>query len=190
MMLLTVLGLRRREARGGRTGFKGVVAHAVARQRTGHGVDRGPVKLTGEDRVVIATNLPFLDRGGHFARAEPQTVLRPGLPDTTAKPSTGCTSAPSCPSRSLRDVPDADGSLLLVGGNGHVTGRATSPVGPAGRPRGPLDPGLFPEAPAGRCTSGPLGKDHPDVVPMCLGLGRPYPVRRRYWSREGTGSGA
>ena len=31
------------------------------------------------------------------------------------------------PSRSLRDVPDADGSLLLVGGNGHVTGRAASP---------------------------------------------------------------
>jgi nitrite reductase/ring-hydroxylating ferredoxin subunit len=31
------------------------------------------------------------------------------------------------PSRSLRDLPDGDGWLLLVGGNGHVTGRAASP---------------------------------------------------------------
>ncbi|MPZ97168.1 MAG: hypothetical protein GEU96_20205 [Propionibacteriales bacterium] len=31
------------------------------------------------------------------------------------------------PSRPLRDVPDSVGLLLLVGGNGHVTGRAASP---------------------------------------------------------------
>ena len=31
------------------------------------------------------------------------------------------------PGRSLREAPGPDGSLLLVGGNGHGTGRVSSP---------------------------------------------------------------
>ena len=61
---------------------QGVVAHAVA--------GSGPVTVStdaGEVRaktVVIATNLPFLDRGGHFAQSGAATVLRPGLPNPAA----------------------------------------------------------------------------------------------------------
>lgn len=104
---------------------QGVVAHAVS--------GTGPVTVStdaGEvraNRVVVATNLPFVDRGGHFARAEPQRSY--ALAYRTPKPAVdGMYLSADQPSRSLRDLPDADGSLLLVGGNGHVTGRATSPA--------------------------------------------------------------
>jgi glycine/D-amino acid oxidase-like deaminating enzyme/nitrite reductase/ring-hydroxylating ferredoxin subunit len=103
---------------------EGVVAHAVS--GTGPVVvstDAGEVRA---DRVVVATNLPFLDRGGHFARAEPQRSY--ALAYRTEEPAVdGMYLSADQPSRSLRDVPDVEGSLLLVGGNGHVTGRAHSP---------------------------------------------------------------
>lgn len=80
--------------------------------------------------VVLATGAPILDRGLYFAKTE---ALRsyalamkvPGeLPRgmyLNAEPST----------RSLRTAPDPDpigDELLLVGGNGHVAGRADSPA--------------------------------------------------------------
>ena len=101
-----------------------VVAHAVS--------GTGPVTVstdTGEvraNRVIVATNLPFVDRGGHFARAEAQRsyLLAYRTPHQAVD---GMYLSVDQPSRSLRDVPDADGSLLLVGCNGHVTGREVSP---------------------------------------------------------------
>ncbi len=104
---------------------EGAVAHAVS----GSGpvvvsTDAGDVRA---GRVVVATNLPFLDRGGHFARAEPLRSY--ALASRTAGPAVdGMYLSADQPTRSLRDLPDADGSLLLVGGNGHVTGRASSPA--------------------------------------------------------------
>jgi glycine/D-amino acid oxidase-like deaminating enzyme/nitrite reductase/ring-hydroxylating ferredoxin subunit len=103
---------------------QGVVAHAVS--------GSGPVTVStdaGEvqsNRVVVATNLPFLDRGAHFARAEPQRSYALAY-RTPQQAVDGMYLSADAPTRSLRDVPDADGSLLLVGGNGHVTGRAVSP---------------------------------------------------------------
>lgn len=74
--------------------------------------------------VVLATNQPILRRHGFFARLRTQrsyaAALRsPWLPE-------GMYLSADTPTRSLRSLPIAGGELLLVGGNGHVTGRASS----------------------------------------------------------------
>jgi glycine/D-amino acid oxidase-like deaminating enzyme len=90
-----------------------------------------PVRITTEhgqvetDRVVVATNLPVLDRGGFFARMKPARSYSVAF--RTARPAVDAMylSADE-PARSLRDAPDDSGHLLLVGGNGHTTGRGGS----------------------------------------------------------------
>ncbi|HYF74892.1 MAG TPA: FAD-dependent oxidoreductase [Nocardioides sp.] len=77
--------------------------------------------------VVLATNMPILDRGGFFARAKPARSY--GLAFRTPEQAVdGMYLSADAPSRSLRDAPVADGagSLLLVGGDGHKTGGPTS----------------------------------------------------------------
>ena len=77
------------------------------------------------DRVVVATNLPVLDRGGFFARMKPARSYAVAF--RTAQPAVDAMylSADE-PTRSLRDAPAESGHLLLVGGNGHTTGRGGS----------------------------------------------------------------
>jgi glycine/D-amino acid oxidase-like deaminating enzyme/nitrite reductase/ring-hydroxylating ferredoxin subunit len=78
------------------------------------------------DAVVVATNMPILDRGGFFARATAQRSY--ALAFANAEPVVrGMYLSAESPSRSLRETPGADGSLLLVGGNGHGVGRTSSP---------------------------------------------------------------
>ena len=73
------------------------------------------------DRVVVATQIPFLDRGLFFARAHVQrsyaiTVrLRGPVPD-------GMYLQTESPGRSLRAHPFDDGELLIVGGESHELG--------------------------------------------------------------------
>jgi glycine/D-amino acid oxidase-like deaminating enzyme/nitrite reductase/ring-hydroxylating ferredoxin subunit len=73
------------------------------------------------DHVVVATLLPFLDRGGYFARAFPNRsyviCARTGGPPLGAML---INAGP--PIRSLRDVPHEGGELLMVGGEGHHVG--------------------------------------------------------------------
>ena len=77
------------------------------------------------DRVVIATNMPILDRGAFFARAKPARSY--ALAFRTPEPAVdGMYLSADSPSRSLRDAPDPSGSLLLVGGNGHKPGARVS----------------------------------------------------------------
>jgi glycine/D-amino acid oxidase-like deaminating enzyme len=86
---------------------------------TDHGSVRAPV-------VVVATLLPVVDRGLHFARARPVSsylvALRAGEPVPE-----GMFLGIDEPTRSLRTAPDtapaAAGRLVLVGGEGHPTGR-------------------------------------------------------------------
>lgn len=95
-----------------------VVGHDPVRVVT----DRGSATA---DRVVIATNMPILDRGAFFARAKPSRSY--GLAYRTAQPAVdGMYLSAESPARSLRDAPDDSGSLLLVGGNGHKPGSAVS----------------------------------------------------------------
>ena len=122
------------------------LVQALAREATSHGVTvlegtrvekltgTGPYQAITEHgpieagTVVVATNMPILDRGGFFARMKPARsyglVFRvPGLALD------GMYLSADQPSRSLRDVPDGPdgrGSLLMVGGNGHPTGRGGS----------------------------------------------------------------
>jgi glycine/D-amino acid oxidase-like deaminating enzyme len=115
--------------------------HGLADQARAHGARileearvtrvRGhePVRVTTErgdvtaGRVVVATNLPILDRGGFFARMKPARSYCLAL--RTSEPAVDAMylSADE-PSRSLRDAPASEGHLLLVGGNGHTTGRS------------------------------------------------------------------
>jgi nitrite reductase/ring-hydroxylating ferredoxin subunit len=93
---------------------------------------RAPVRVgtsVGEltaTRVVVATNMPILDRGAFFARASAQRSYC--LAFAGAEPEVpGMYLSADSPTRSLRDAPGPDGPLLLVGGNGHGTGRHRSP---------------------------------------------------------------
>jgi glycine/D-amino acid oxidase-like deaminating enzyme/nitrite reductase/ring-hydroxylating ferredoxin subunit len=72
--------------------------------------------------VVLATNIPFPDRGLYFARL----VTRRGYAiaaelDATSMPAGMFINAGS-PTRSLRPASEGGRPLLLVGGEGHVTG--------------------------------------------------------------------
>ncbi|WP_203567738.1 FAD-dependent oxidoreductase [Aestuariimicrobium ganziense] len=89
------------------------------------------------DRVVLATGTPILDRGGHFARLVPQRSYATShrVPGGPAAIPRGMYLSVDDRTRSLRTVPlgkgaldgdgalDEGGELLMVGGNGHVTGR-------------------------------------------------------------------
>ena len=75
------------------------------------------------DQVVLATNMPILDRGGFFARMKPARSYSLAF-RTPAPVVDAMYLSVDQPSRSLRDAPDPDGALLLVGGNGHKVGAA------------------------------------------------------------------
>jgi glycine/D-amino acid oxidase-like deaminating enzyme/nitrite reductase/ring-hydroxylating ferredoxin subunit len=81
----------------------------------------GGVTLRAE-RVIVATHLPFIDRGLYFARTYPQRSyallahLRGPVPR-------GMYLSDESPAHSLRAVPTADGERLLVGGESHRPGQ-------------------------------------------------------------------
>jgi glycine/D-amino acid oxidase-like deaminating enzyme/nitrite reductase/ring-hydroxylating ferredoxin subunit len=71
------------------------------------------------NRVVLATGLPILDRGGFFAREQPSRSYCVAVQVRGERPE-GMFLSVEQPTRSVRTVGD---SGLLVGGNGHVVGR-------------------------------------------------------------------
>ncbi len=77
-------------------------------------------------RLVLATGIPILDRGGYFARVKPSRsyCLAFKVPGTVTRPMMISTDSPT---RSVRYTPVADGELLIVGGAGHTVGREKSP---------------------------------------------------------------
>jgi glycine/D-amino acid oxidase-like deaminating enzyme/nitrite reductase/ring-hydroxylating ferredoxin subunit len=103
-----------------------VTGHGPVRVETDHGSARA-------DTVVVATNMPILDRGAFFARATAQRSYAAAFRAPQPPPS-GMYLSADTPSRSLRSTPTTTdvgdgGDMLLVGGNGHATGRGgpTSP---------------------------------------------------------------
>ena len=71
--------------------------------------------------VVVATHIPFLDRGLFFARQFPmRDYVVAGRLDT---PLDGMYLSTESPTHSIRVTEDGDGLLLIVGGEGHTTGR-------------------------------------------------------------------
>jgi glycine/D-amino acid oxidase-like deaminating enzyme/nitrite reductase/ring-hydroxylating ferredoxin subunit len=91
----------------------------------------GPTAVDLEDgsrvfaeNVVLATGVPILDRGLYFAKVEPQRSYALSLRHPEP-PELMLLSAGS-PTRSIRDAPSTEGSVLLIGGEGHTAGRARS----------------------------------------------------------------
>lgn len=80
--------------------------------------DRGRVQARD---VVVATLLPFLDRGGQFARAHASRSYVVTARVRGDVPTAMLISAGS-PVRSVRAVPFGDEELLMVGGEGHRPG--------------------------------------------------------------------
>lgn len=75
--------------------------------------------------VVLATGQPVLRRHGFFARLHPERSYAAALRSPSVPQ--GMYLAADHPTRSVRSLPHGDdGELLLVGGNGHVTGRCRS----------------------------------------------------------------
>ncbi|WP_336922191.1 FAD-dependent oxidoreductase [Aquipuribacter sp. SD81] len=87
--------------------------------------DGAPFRMAAE-RLVVATLLPFLDRTGLWARSEPHRSWCVSVRLAGPAPTAMYLDVDS-PTRSLRTATADD--ELLVGGEGHVTGRggATSP---------------------------------------------------------------
>jgi glycine/D-amino acid oxidase-like deaminating enzyme/nitrite reductase/ring-hydroxylating ferredoxin subunit len=85
--------------------------------------NRGP--LTAE-HVILATGIPFLDRGLYFAKVAAQRSYAIAFAVPGKIPGDMYLSADS-PTRSLRTARHHDGDLLLVGGNGHEVGRHSRP---------------------------------------------------------------
>jgi glycine/D-amino acid oxidase-like deaminating enzyme len=103
--------------------------HLVERVRVTGVAGSGPIRITttaGQveaGRVVLATNMPILDRGGFFARMEPARSYSLAFRTPTPYVDAMYLSA-DAPSRSLRDAVGERDPVLLVGGNGHKVGAA------------------------------------------------------------------
>ena len=110
------------EAQGARVAEKARVLRVQGNDPVRLTLERGHVEA---GKVVVATNLPVLDRGGFFARMKPARSYVMAF--RTQRPAVDAMYlSADQPSRSLRDAPTDDGHLLLVGGNGHTTGRGGS----------------------------------------------------------------
>ena len=73
--------------------------------------------------VVVATQMPFLDRGLFFARAHPMKSYVIAAPIDTERAPRGMYISVDQPTRSIRSTPaDNGGRMLIVGGEGHKPG--------------------------------------------------------------------
>jgi len=84
-------------------------------------IDRG--RTVRAAQVIVATHLPFLDRGFFFARTHPERsyVLLARLHGQVPQ---GMYLSDESPSHSLRAVPTDDGELLMIGGESHKAGQS------------------------------------------------------------------
>jgi glycine/D-amino acid oxidase-like deaminating enzyme/nitrite reductase/ring-hydroxylating ferredoxin subunit len=73
--------------------------------------------------AVLATHLPFPYRGMHFAKAFPHRGYVVAAPLPAGQMVPGMYISAGQPTRSVRTTPHGDGTLILVGGAGHKTGK-------------------------------------------------------------------
>jgi glycine/D-amino acid oxidase-like deaminating enzyme/nitrite reductase/ring-hydroxylating ferredoxin subunit len=74
-------------------------------------------------KVAVTTHYPFLDRGLYFARLHPERsyVVAARIRGQVPR---GMYISTESPAHSIRQLPTADGELLMVGGESHKTGQA------------------------------------------------------------------
>lgn len=107
-------------ALGGRV-FEHTTATGVAERGTPTVHTAGGAKLAGE-HVVVATLMPFLDRGLYFSRLTPMRSYCIAVRGATTIPDGMLISADQ-PTRSVRPARGREGEqLLVIGGEGHPTG--------------------------------------------------------------------
>ncbi|HVE64836.1 MAG TPA: FAD-dependent oxidoreductase [Mycobacteriales bacterium] len=85
--------------------------------------DRGVIRAHD---VVVATHIPFLDRGLYFARAFPVRDYVIAAPISESSAPHGIFLSTESPTHSVRTTPYDGGLLLVVGGEGHFPGREES----------------------------------------------------------------
>lgn len=73
--------------------------------------------------VIVATLVPFLDRGGYFARSRPERSYLIAYEAERAPALRGMYLSAEAPTRSLRTATREGRRLTLVGGEGHATGQ-------------------------------------------------------------------
>jgi glycine/D-amino acid oxidase-like deaminating enzyme/nitrite reductase/ring-hydroxylating ferredoxin subunit len=83
--------------------------------------DRGNVRARD---VVLATQLPFMDRGLFFAKAHPHRSYAVAAPIDPGEAPDGMFINSGTPTRSIRTIRDGDRLLLQTGGQGHKPGPA------------------------------------------------------------------
>ncbi len=117
-----VQGLARRlEAAGGQV-YEGTVAQAVddgspCRVRTDTG------RTVTASSVIVATHLPFLDRGLYFARCHPERSYVVAAPYERPAATGGMYLSTESPAHSIRTHTLGERTWLLVGGESHKTGQ-------------------------------------------------------------------
>ncbi|GAC1522991.1 MAG: FAD-dependent oxidoreductase [Thermoleophilaceae bacterium] len=77
------------------------------------------------DQVIVATHVPFLDRGGYFARMHAERSYALGVHVAGEVPR-GMYLSTESPAHSVRAAPTAAGEMLILGGEGHKTGQGGS----------------------------------------------------------------
>ena len=75
------------------------------------------------EHVVVATHIPFLDRGAYFARTHPERSYALGV-RLASEPPEGMYLSTESPAHSIRSHPLGEGEILIVGGEAHKTGQA------------------------------------------------------------------
>jgi glycine/D-amino acid oxidase-like deaminating enzyme/nitrite reductase/ring-hydroxylating ferredoxin subunit len=81
--------------------------------------EQGNVRATD---VILATHLPFMDRGLFFAKAHPHRSYAVAAPIDPAKAPDGMFINAGQPTRSVRTIRDGDRLLIQTGGQGHKPG--------------------------------------------------------------------
>ena len=108
----------------------GAAIHERSRVRSVSHRDRCTLRLENgatlsAGRVVLATQMPLLDRGLYFARLRPQASYAIAGPVDEAPP--GMYLGVGAATRSIRSLPGvAGGRRLIVGGEGHKVGQGDS----------------------------------------------------------------
>ena len=83
--------------------------------------ERGNVRAAD---VVLATHLPFMDRGLFFAKAHPHRSYAVAAPIDPDKAPDGMFINAGLPTRSVRTIRDGERLLIQTGGQGHKPGHA------------------------------------------------------------------
>lgn len=117
-----VVGLAEEIPGDGSEVFEGTMATAVGVREGLLAVETDGGRVIADD-VIVATHLPFLDRGLFFAKAHPhRSYAVAGYHEDAPE---GMHISDGGATRSIRAIREGDRRLLLVGGEGHKTGHKT-----------------------------------------------------------------